>query len=641
MLLALGDSSARALAQRAWQADVAFDEPRAIALYTRAVRADPADLGNLMTLRAHLTDRAGGYAGAREFETIVAGTPLAPCFAAQTARDYKRLQQLRTNPVAARCAALSLLGTPLSSEADIAILARAVADKTISMAEVSALSAALEARGRRADVEKLLRAAAEIFNTERDQFDLTQLTSTLLRGHGRRADAERAMRRVGAAVLRSNTPMLRYKYIEERARWITGSAQVQAYREAAAIATAHGAFEYCADVLLRLVHSRIDNGEMSDAMAVAPQAVSCADRSGQLYWRATARISYGRALAKAGRNADARTVLQQALTFANQTGSPYDIADAWHNLAHTYEAAGMWPQARHAVAQFTKYADKLSGDPIDIVSLRDAGIIFWDSGDRATAQSYFDRMVALIREGHHESQWAGEYYERIGDLASARTFYRKALREGGDSARVSAGLTRIYLALGVLDSAASMARIHDAATLTPEEVLLQPRVALLQGRAQAALQSARAFAQQQVRQNNQQGAANAYLEVAEIAIAQHDSATARAAAARAEAIARKARFESEAIRALTLLGRASSDAQSTRLLQQAAAKARSQHLPLLNADAWQAITERRLAASQSRDALAAMDSALRARRTTRDKFEDAFDRVRYAQRVAEQLSGDE
>ena len=59
-----------------------------------------------------------------------------------------------------------------------------------------------------------------------------------------------------------------------------------------------------------------------------------------------------------------------------------------------------------------------------MMSLHDGGLIRWKAGRPAAANAAFAEMVgsSTNRSGHH---WAGEYFERIGDLPRALLYYRK------------------------------------------------------------------------------------------------------------------------------------------------------------------------------------------------------------------------
>lgn len=223
-------------------------------------------------------------------------------------------------------------------------------------------------------------------------------------------------------------------------------------------------------------------GDVRAAIQYYDTAVVIADSARRADWMATAYARRGRAYVKAARLPDAERDLATARRFADDY-DPYLLADIEHNLAHAYESAGDWPHALATVQAFVEASQPVSGDGMDVIALRDAGIIASEANARARATDYFERMVRLVNERRAYWYWAGEYFERLGDGRHALEYYQHVTEpKDGDLARALAGIARVYESLGVADSALVAARRHDALTPTPEEIPMSPRLLMKLGR---------------------------------------------------------------------------------------------------------------------------------------------------------------
>src|SRR5689334_22808545 len=124
----------------------------------------------------------------------------------------------------------------------------------------------------------------------------------------------------------------------------------------------------------------------------------------------------GRAYLKAGLLSEAKRDLIAALAVGEQAGRIYFRAEAYHNLAHTYESDARWPEATRAVDRFVALARPMDPNGLGLTSLMDAGEIRWKAGWHASAGMAFREMVKLIERDRGNWYYAGEFFERGGDL---------------------------------------------------------------------------------------------------------------------------------------------------------------------------------------------------------------------------------
>src|SRR5439155_778679 len=180
-----------------------------------------------------------------------------------------------------------------------------------------------------------------------------------------------------------------------------------------------------------------------------------------------------RAIAKLGKLQGAERDLLHAIALGPEAEDPYYLYQSWHNLAHVYESAGRFRAAAHAVDQFVSLTrDPLPGSDDHWMSLHDAGTIRWKAGWHAAARVDFDSMAQAIDLLHRETgrcngyYFAGEYFERSGDLQRALAYYRAGACERdipSIDGQDLAGLVRVYEQLDEPDSAEAVARFHDSA----------------------------------------------------------------------------------------------------------------------------------------------------------------------------------
>ncbi len=312
----------------------------------------------------------------------------------------------------------------------------------------------------------------------------------------------------------------------------------------------------------------IERGEPAAALIDLDRAVVIADSVGRQPLQIISYMTRGRANAKLGRLRAAEHDLLHAIALGPEAEEPYYLYQSWHNLAHVYESAGRFREAAHAVDQFVWLTrDPLPGSDDHWMSLHDAGTIRWKAGWHAAARVDFDSMVQAIDLLHRETgrcngfYFAGEYYERSGDLQRALAYYRTGACERdvpSIDGQDLAGLVRVYEQLDEPDSAEAVARLHDSA---PErwqatEIPLLPELLASRGRVADAVRVAQAWAERQTRGGHVQATTLARLELADLMLREgRPQATLREATA-ADSLARSLTLTDERIHAGTLRGRA-------------------------------------------------------------------------------------
>ena len=468
---------------------------------------------------------------------------------------------------------------------------------------------------------------------------LHQITLRLQRGDTAAALALR--RSLRASMERDGRPGIRAAFEDDacspRVWGDIGEDHEATQRRVVDRARVRGDWAWVEHTLIGCGHWMLDRGEYLQALRHLTRAMTIADsvRLPDLYL--ALYTQRGRAYLKLGRLGEAERDLRRGLAVGLGAGRLSSVADAHHNLAHVYEGLGRWRAASREIDEFVATTRSMYGD-VHFTSLLDAGDIRWKAGWHVSARVAFDEMVRLSDELQSNSEWAGEYYERIGDLQRARTYYLKAPSEGGWTSRGLSGLARVYKKLGQVDSAEAIARVHDAqqALWTPLEVPLMPVILARRGRSADALHSARSWAAHQEQRGNVQGAALASLQHARLALDARSATVALVAATRAESLAASLHLVDERIQAITLRGRAllqrgdrDSAVATLRLAAQLASNdARADNL----FETHLALGDAFAGGAQVDVALAAYDRSARAVEHVTGSLVDDLDRARYRDR---------
>jgi CHAT domain-containing protein len=318
-----------------------------------------------------------------------------------------------------------------------------------------------------------------------------------------------------------------------------------------------------------------DAGRPAEALVHLDRAVRIADSVATPMMRQEAYRFRGRVYAKLGRHSEAERDLLRAIAMGSSVGDRYFLAEAYHNLAHVYEGQGRMAEAARTVDRFIELTRPLQHAQPRMMSLHDGGLIRWKAGWPAAANAAFAEMVRVVDEQERGHHWAGEYFERIGDLPRALHYYRKGAALDREERSLNlAGLARVYQDLGLTDRAEVAARAHDSVMSNQLDVPMLPPILAAAGRTDEAVTIARAWARKQVGQGNVHGGALATNALAELLLRNGDARTALREAATAESLAQRINLTDQLIRARRLQGQSrlamNDPAGGLRLLNQAA-----------------------------------------------------------------------
>ncbi|HYK12003.1 MAG TPA: CHAT domain-containing protein [Gemmatimonadales bacterium] len=383
----------------------------------------------------------------------------------------------------------------------------------------------------------------------------------------------------------------------------------------------------------------LDGGLATRAMTTLDSGVVLADSAGWPGPRMRLYTRRGRAESKAGVPERAVRDLLLATALDSLVDDQYWAEAAWHQLAHSYEEQGAWGQAVKAIDRYVALSAGARWSDDRAVARYDAGLIRWEAGWHASADTQFAAMVGVIDDQGTNQYWAGEYFERTGALDRARHYYGEAVRThhgpGQWYSQALAGLTRIFEALGQSDSAEHAAAQHDSAQLdwVPLDAPLLPAFIARHGHPEEGVRLAERWSTLQAAAGNVQGGALAYNEAAELALRAGDPAAALTDAITAESLAHTihavaAGVEASALRgqALLALGRSGEGLAALRTAT-LTAEAHPLNSEQLNTSLAFARALERM--GETRDALSEYARAARAaEHVTAALFED-FDRTRY------------
>jgi CHAT domain-containing protein len=443
---------------------------------------------------------------------------------------------------------------------------------------------------------------------------------------------------VAAAVERDGRPGLRALLLGQQVpeAWHRPSGQFERHFELLRMARAHGDWRNELSHLSMLGGELVAAGYPARAMSYHDRQVALADSVGAAYHQLKARMQRGRALSKLGLLSEAERELRRAVSAGTGANDPYHLGEAWHNLAHVYEAQGRWPDASRAADRFIALTGPLRYDALRMMSLHDAAIIRWRAGWHASARDAFEEMVRVVDEQNQQHYWAGEYFERIGDLPRALEYYRTGAATGAvENLR---GLARVYDRLDQPDSSEWAARAHDSLTArwTAFEMPLMPGVLARRGRLEEAVSVSRAWAARRRDAGDAQAAAVAELQLSELLLAAGRGAEALESALRAERLAARLHFTEELIGARRLSGLALVAEGRTEAgvsaLRSAAALASARPTAETVLATHVALGDALGAGGRSREALAAYDRAAGAVEGVTARLEHDVDRVAYRAR---------
>ena len=545
--------SALILLRVARRADPGYFPAQVDYLYLRHLRYEHAALR-----REAMEFTRSADPGARCLGFVMAGV-------AEYRSAYRALLSLERSGGASTCSAAFLaMEPPRADYPDSA--RRAYFDRALRAApEVERLWGAkadfLKSSGKTDDAERALERGSQVVGHPLLRMRLTIAEMFVRLARGDTASALALRRSIRAASERDGRAGIRAEYdYQPCSRRVWGEVnedQDARQRRIVERPRAAGDWAWVERTLIGCGRELMDRGELTQALRHFTRALALADsaRLPGLYLEILDQR--GRAYSKLGRLGEAERDLRRALSLGAGAGWLYTVADAHHNLAHVFEGAGRWTEASREIDRFVVLTRPMQGG-LHFTSLLDAGEIRWKAGWHASARAAFEEMVRVTDEQGAEHYWAGEYYERIGDLRRARTYYVKARSESGWNSRAQGALAHVYEQLGQLDSAESVARIHDAqeALWPPLEVPLMPAIHSRRGRSTEAVRLARAWADRQERRGNVQGASRAFLHLARLALDARSTRVALSAAEHAESLATTLHLATERIQAVVVRGRA-------------------------------------------------------------------------------------
>ena len=425
---------------------------------------------------------------------------------------------------------------------------------------------------------------------------------------------------IGASVARDGRPFLMWYHIEYAADRARSAGNIPLFR---ALTETQEKIAHDANGFVQEWWNAVNLGstllesEKDPKASIAPltRAVLLADRIGIRSLIMQAYQKRGRAFEKKGDVARAESDLRRALAFTD-ADDHYDIAEAHHNLAHLYERQAMWADAVREIDLYSRHARRAQeGFTADyMMSLRDGGMVKWNAGLHAAARQSFEAMVRVIESRKENYLYAGEYYERAGDYARALGYYRRGAAQNLVTDRPGnlAGLTRMFAALGMRDSARAAATQHDQPAYLQGESRLLPAILVADGHADEAIRLARIDVTEQEKKASVAGTTTATIQLARLLLDAGRAEAAGREALRAERLAASANLRGEAIEALVLRGRAQLRARepaSLVTLRRARALVRVNPTVAAERDVELAIADAYAEFGPSAEALAAYDRA--------------------------------
>ncbi len=656
------DSSlARELTRAALDQEAALDLDSALVLYHAARRADSTDVvaefRYLMLRRqrfeyAALRDEYAASAAHWNPRSTHCWTPwLIATTEVRVAIDEVR----RADPTGAATACSAALVVITMPQADTTSLATRLASArraTRALPDIAELwmsyAALLEQAGDTARSWAVWREGETAVGHPILRVTLSLRHVSMLIQHGDTARARTLQRSVRAAVMRDGRRGVVATYLglvqQMPPLWDADGGEQQIVDRLLALSAPPGGWAVAAQTVLTEGKTLVDGGQPLRALPVLSRAVTIADSVHVSDLQLMVRTLRGRAYTKAGRPADAERDLRKALAAGESAALAWYRADAYHNIAHTYESEGRWTDATRAIDTFAALARPMRYGP-EITALLDAGEIRWKAGWHASADIAFRRMVRVIDSTQGGYYYAGEYFERTGNLERARDYYARAVKEGGSDPAALAGMSRVHAALGHADSAEAWARAHDARIVNwqPLDIPMLPLTLAKNGRPAQATRIAEAWAARQIAAGNVEGAARATLEVAQLLLDAGGADSAVVATQRIDSIVSARNLPREAIRALvirgTALARLGRTAAGERTLDSALAAAERHPSSDVLVDAHEALGEAFAATGRIDSALHEFDfAALAVEHATRDLTAD-LDRAGYRERNLRPFDG--
>lgn len=455
------------------------------------------------------------------------------------------------------------------------------------------------------------------------------------------AAARRLRTAIGAAVARDGRPWLRWRYLDDLAEATKNAGDFAGmdslFRERVTVAHRARATEAECFSLYYLGWSRLDlMHDPTAALALLTRSIALAEETGSPYFMTMVYERRARAFLQLGDFRRAESDVRRALS-VTPANDWYSLTEAHQTLTYVYEGLGRWPEAVREADRFRWHARELSktwkATSMYMMSLHAGGIIRWKAGWHAAARESFEMMVQTIETQQHSFYYAGEYYERIGDFARAMTYYRRGAAQDNwnDRPLNLAGLTRMFEALGMRDSARAAAQRHDLPAYSQGTSRLLPAILLADGRVDEALRLARTDVDEQEAKRSELGTASARLGLARLLLDAGQPSDAAREGATVERMATAAMLTDQAIEALLVQGLAQlhqRSAESITTLLRARAVVRAHPTATAEMKVEAALGDAYAAFGRSSGALTAYDRAATASQRVTATYESALDRAR-------------
>ncbi|UCF21537.1 MAG: CHAT domain-containing protein [Gemmatimonadota bacterium] len=352
-------------------------------------------------------------------------------------------------------------------------------------------------------------AVAEVLLSH-DSHPFLQALATAARGsayHGlRRHEEALAVEAEGDRVMGAAAPGLRLAYLNalDSYHWvipdIDGDLELLAHANAITERRRAGYLALLdranplrrVDILTSLAQWGLDNGDLAGSLDLWNASAALADSLGNPRLQAFVYMRRGRTYVKLGDHVGAERDLlaARALTSSDQL----DIAaEVEHNLLHLYEGQGRALETLQAGEAFIEYSRRVEHPALTMIAYHDLGWFMQRRGQRERARRLFESMVGAIDTLESQSYYAGEYFERIGELDRAAEYYRSVFTAPRpdivERSRATLGLVRVAEAIGDTAEAIRYARLHDAreSVAYPERVPLLPSLLARIGRTEEAI----------------------------------------------------------------------------------------------------------------------------------------------------------
>ena len=293
-------------------------------------------------------------------------------------------------------------------------------------------------------------------------------------------------------------------------------AATAAYDQALKIRREIGARKEAGDTLIDLGDLYAERGQPDKALQMFKESLQIQRDAGDETYQALCLNNIGTAYLQKGENEDALTYLQQALQIRQKLNVPVDIAETLHNLGTAYANLGQYDQAMTSymggLDLYRKGADRQGA----AVMSQSVGLVFENQGQLGAAVSSLQDAVKTLRDVGDRSSSMAQALISLADALAKAGRGAEANTSLQEARTLASGLKNDALQAAILDSegdvyfytgdvSAALGSYQQAVRLAShtadKDVLLTSRlklakVAVSQGRAQAAIEDLHSLIQQ-------------------------------------------------------------------------------------------------------------------------------------------------